>query len=196
MLSDYFGDYKSPEELASNVHNYTHDGLVLWWNFEFDGMKFDKRVRGSTNELLPEIRVALKDPDRGVLLQVNNGAHWVLAYSSKLFSSDIGVADPWVGKVVPCLKTYHNITGAAYFSRKTTLSPVVEAPPAIQTPSKKLIKSEDAPDIFYYNGKKKFKFPNWYTFVELGGNMHNVEVLPNFVVEPIESGKSIVSIKP
>ncbi len=198
MLSDYFGDYKSPLELAANVHNYTPDGLILWWNIKFDKMQFVKRVRGTTSHLMPEILEALKDPDQGVLLQVNDGAHWVLAYSTKLFSKDLAVADPWVGKVVPCLKTYKNITGAAYYRRVPTDEVIKkqEDKPVIEIPSKKLIKGADSPHIYYYNGKNKFKFPNWYTFVEFGGDMSKVEVLADGIVDRIESGKAILSIKP
>jgi len=194
MLSDYFGDYKSPEELASNAHNYTRDGLVLWWNLKFDKMKFVKRSR-SYNEA--EVHAALKDPDQGVLLAVNDDAHWVVAYSTRMFSGKLAVADPWTGKIEKASKFY-NISGAAFFSRKgeKEVVPKIKKAPLELKPSKKLIKGDENGKIYYYNGSKKFHFPNWYTFIELGGTMGNVETLPQFAVDDIPSGKAITSIKP
>ena len=199
MLSDYFGCYKSPLEIAKNVNNYTHDGLVLWWNLKFDKMKFVKRVRGNTTDLMPEIRRALKDPDRAAALQVNNQAHWVAAYSTKMFSRDLGVADPWMlpGKVVPVLKNYKNITGVAYFERTEILKHSKPKESPIWIPSKKLLMGKaDNPDIFYCNGDKKFRFPNWFTFIEMGGNMKDVEYADQNLIDQIESGDDLIDIKP
>lgn len=116
MLSDYFGCYKSPLELAHNANNYTKDGLVLWQNFKFEKMKFDLREYGRNDA---HILAALKDPNRAVILQVNDGAHWVVAYSTRVLRrGDYIIVDPWDGKKKSLLSAYKNITGAAYFSKK------------------------------------------------------------------------------
>lgn len=198
MLSDYFGCYRSPQEIAHDAHNYTADGLVLWKNIKFTGMRFVKRVYGNTDSLMPEIIEALKDPDRGVVLQVNDGAHWVAAYSTKMFSSDLAVADPWElpCKVLPVLKRYKNIVGAAYYERIMDDKPAEPEPPIIRIPSKKLIKGMATPEIYYYNGVKKFQFPNWHTFIELGGNMADVEMLHQEIIDSIPNGRKITNINP
>lgn len=199
MLSSYFGCYKSPVELASNVHNYTADGLVLWGNMKFDKMKFERRAFGTTESLMAEIKEALKDPERGVVIQVNNGAHWVLGYSTKMFTNDIAVADPWQfpGKVVSCLKVYKNITGAAFYRRKSQEEVVVaQEVPKPTEPSKRLVKGDTSPEIFYWNGEERFHFPNWFTFVEFGGDMKNVETLPQYLVDNLPGSENITDIKP
>ena len=115
MLSDYFQCYKSPLELAHNANHYLGD-LVLWPNFKFDKMKFDLRQYGRNDA---HIKAALKDPNRAVILQVNDGAHWVVAYSGRVLRrDDYIIIDPWDGKKKSLLSTYKNITGAAYFSKK------------------------------------------------------------------------------
>ncbi len=59
---------------------------------------------------------ALKDPKRGCLLQVNNGAHFVTLWRTvKDDAKELTVVDPWDGKLVPVFKKYHNIVGARYF---------------------------------------------------------------------------------
>ena len=56
MLSDYFGAWVRPDEIAHNAKNYTPDGLILWQNLSFPTMKFDKRTYGEHDE---EIDAAL-----------------------------------------------------------------------------------------------------------------------------------------
>lgn len=114
MLSDYFGSYKSPIEIAHNVANYTKDGLIVWKALSFKNMKFDKRTYGRDDN---EIRAALKDPNRAVILEVDN-AHWVVGVKPTLLSRDYVVADPWYGDKCNLSKRYGKITGSAYFSRK------------------------------------------------------------------------------
>lgn len=113
MLSDYFGCYKSPLELAHNAANYTKDGLVIWQNLRFERMRFVRREYGRNDE---EIKRALKYPHTAVILQVNDGAHWVVAYSTRVVRpGDYIIIDPWDGKKKSLLSAYRNITGAAYF---------------------------------------------------------------------------------
>ena len=114
MLSDYFGALILPPTIASNVHFYTPDGLIVWKNLSFKGFKFDNREFGQNDV---NIKAALKDPNRAVILNVNNGAHWVVAIKPTLLGNSYVVADPWSGAQCDVLKIYHNITGAAYFSR-------------------------------------------------------------------------------
>lgn len=112
MASDYFKCYSSPGIIAQNNNNYTGQGLIIWKNLNFPCFKFFKREYGK-NDI--GITIALKDPNQIVLLQVQDGAHWVLGYS-KLLLGSYKIADPWFGDI--CLASrYKNITGAAYFKR-------------------------------------------------------------------------------
>lgn len=115
MLSDYFGGYVSPPELAHNVHNYTKDGLIIWESLKFPTMKFDARERKLNKE---RIALYLKDPNKAVILNVNGGAHWVVGLRKTLIGDSYVVLDPWGGVKVDVVKKYRNVVGAAYFSRK------------------------------------------------------------------------------
>lgn len=65
---------------------------------------------------------ALKAPKRGCLLQVNNGSHFVVLWrvpaNDPNDPKELTVADPWYGKLVPVMKTYHNVTSARYFKEE------------------------------------------------------------------------------
>lgn len=112
MLSDYFGCYASPLVLASNPKNYTKDGLVIWGAFHFFTMKFEKRLFGRNDTAIQE---SLKNPRKAVMLQVNDGAHWVVAIRKTLFGNSYIVADPWNGDKCNVIKRYKNITGSAHW---------------------------------------------------------------------------------
>lgn len=119
MGTDYFGKYMAPDKIANHPGWYTDknhkDGpcLILWTKLVIPGVKFDLREFGQKDK---NIQAALLDPKQVVLLQVNKGAHWVLAVHS-LGNGDYIVADPWTGKDCDVKATYFNITGAAYFSK-------------------------------------------------------------------------------
>lgn len=112
MLSDYFGEYTMPSAIAANVHYYTPDGLILWTNLKFHNFEFVKRqnIRSDVN-----IKAAIADPNQAVILNVNNGAHWVVAVRPTLFGDSYIVVDPWTGTKCDVIKVYKNIVGAAYF---------------------------------------------------------------------------------
>ena len=121
MLSDYFKCFKSPLELAHNAALYTKpgnpqgEGLIIWQALSLEKMKFVGRDR---QEVAPTILKYMRDPDKAVILQVNNGAHWVVALRKTLLGNDYVIADPWDGKKKTLKATYRNVTGAAYFSLK------------------------------------------------------------------------------
>lgn len=116
MLSSYFNCYKTPTEIAHNVHNYTKEGLIIWENLNFEKMKFVTRIRWTPGENV--INNALRDPDQAIMLEVNNHSHWVLALRKTLIGKSWIVADPWLGDKCDVLKRYKNITGCAVFKRK------------------------------------------------------------------------------
>ena len=114
MLSDYFGCVQSPIEITHNVNNYTKDGLIIWGNLHFKKMIFVKRAHLFN---AAECELYMKEPNKAVLLEVNNGQHWVVGIRKTLFGNDYIVADPWTGRKVAAKKVYHNITGASFFAR-------------------------------------------------------------------------------
>ena len=84
MLSDYFGCYKSPLEIAHNASNYTPDGLVVWSRLMFARMQFVRRDRTFDAAAIAD---SIKDPNKAVMLEVNNGQHWVVAIRKTLFGN-------------------------------------------------------------------------------------------------------------
>jgi hypothetical protein len=196
MASDYFGCYKSPKEIAHNASNYTQDGNIVWERLRFEKMRFVKRVRKYDASVEKEVREILADPNRAVLITVNNDAHWVLAYSTKMFSNDIAIADPLGGKITSLKKAKYTPSGISVFERIDAPLPAPKPTPVPEKPSKKLIKSTSVPDIFFYNGESKFLIPDWPTFVELFGNqgMGAVELLPQEVVAAVPNGRTFPSL--
>lgn len=120
MISDYFGCYVPPTTISANVNNYTKDGLILWNNLRFGKMNFVNRVRYPQpifRANVSTIKRAMKDRDLAVMLEVNNGAHWIVALRPAFIGSDILCLDPWTGAKCWAIKEYKNITGAAFFKR-------------------------------------------------------------------------------
>lgn len=110
-------------EIASDPKNFTDKnyaggpGLILWDKVcvALGGIAFESREDGNkrSNQLK-----ALKDPERGCLLWVNNGAHFVTLWREKKNDpKELIVCDPWYGDLEEVFKVYHNITGARYFKK-------------------------------------------------------------------------------
>lgn len=113
VLSTYFGDNLLPNQVCDKL-KFTPNGLILWASCKFPHFKFQTREYGR-NDL--NIKAALKDPDRAVILQVANGSHWVVATSIKTANSVYNIADPWDGSRADMTRYKNSITGAAYFQR-------------------------------------------------------------------------------
>lgn len=114
MLSDYFGCFVDPKRMVDNNVKYTAEGLIIWQSINFPNFKFEKRLFGWQ---MAEIDKSLKDPNKAVILQVNNGAHWVVATCRIPGTKHYFIVDPWTGKMSTTL-AYKNITGSAHFVRK------------------------------------------------------------------------------
>jgi len=106
MLSDYFGCYKSPKDMASFL-KYDASGRILWQSAKFDKFRFLKRTY-SKNDV--EIRDAIKSPKKAVILELGY-SHWVVA------CKDLGVLGYWVADPYDGKKRLNTkkITGAAFF---------------------------------------------------------------------------------
>lgn len=106
-----------PNDLAHNAGCFTSDGLIDFSRAcgMIGGLSYvrDERIENDAG-----IIAALKDPNMAVILNVNHGAHFVLAWRKTYFGPlDFLVADPWGGRFVYAKKFYHTITGARYFKK-------------------------------------------------------------------------------
>lgn len=115
MLSTYFGGVIWPNEIATDIKKYTSDGLVNWSSMDFPRFKFEKRIYGRNDA---EIMASFNDPNKAVILQVDNGQHWVVCLGKTFFGNDYKIADPWFGDKRTACGTYKNITGSAHFIKK------------------------------------------------------------------------------
>lgn len=115
-LSTYFIEdpraYYNPHDL-NKIIKFTPEGLIVWQSCNFREFVFDSRVYGRNDE---QIKAALKDPNRAVILQVANASHWVVALSWNLLG--LRIADPWLGDKTSISRYKNDITGAAYFRRR------------------------------------------------------------------------------
>jgi hypothetical protein len=87
----------------------------MWEALGFTHMKFQKRIRGQRIDAA--IQASLKAPNYAVLLEVDNGSHWVVALRKTLFGNSYVVADPFYGDKCDVIRRYGNITGSAHFMR-------------------------------------------------------------------------------
>lgn len=109
-------DKWTPDKFVGNVNAFLPDGEAKW--------DVICSMVGGIKETLSQdivdrsvIKSTLKNPKQFALLRVNHGAHFTLAYSMPWFSStDVKVADPWLGKVVSAIGVYHDIDGVRVFS--------------------------------------------------------------------------------
>lgn len=114
MLSDYFGHWLDPASIAEHRDWYTKGGLVIWGKLAMPGMQHVGRLRYRSDT---SIMRSLKNPNLAVMLEVNYGAHWVVAVRKTFFGTDYLCIDPWTGKVCTAVGDYKNITGSAHFQR-------------------------------------------------------------------------------
>lgn len=106
MLLDFFKKFKNPGVLAKTL-DFTKDGLILWGSLPKVGFQLEKRFTGEDRAL---IDAALKAPNKGVLIQVEN-YHWVLGLGRSIFGG-YRIADPWFGDI-STTRRYKYISGGA-----------------------------------------------------------------------------------
>jgi hypothetical protein len=113
MLTDAFGEIMWPDKIASRVDWYTKDGLILWNKLKLN-ISFIQRLRKRDDTA---IIASLKNPKTAVMLEVDNGSHWIVAVRKLPFVNDYMCVDPWTGKMCTSLGDYKNITGSAHFMK-------------------------------------------------------------------------------
>lgn len=112
-LSTYFRDMFDPAIICDRC-KFTNDARLIWSSAIFPSFKFSTREYGRNDA---GIWAALEHPDRAVILQVNNGQHWVVATGWDYFKKCFKIADPFYGDRATMQRYGDNITGAAYFQR-------------------------------------------------------------------------------
>jgi len=116
MLSDYFGVYMPPDEIARRG-SFTPAGLFYWSSVARlfkTGFRFTKRVYRYDKAIIEE---HLNDPDKAVILQVDGHTHFVVAVRDPKFSDDYLVADPLSGLARMAIGDFEEINGMACFER-------------------------------------------------------------------------------
>lgn len=108
-LSTYFGDNLTPLQVEQKIKYI--QGLVIWSSCVFSKFAFERREYGRNDQ---NIALALKDPNKAVILNVASGSHWVVATGGTVLYS---IADPWFGDKSTMKRYGNDITGAAYFYR-------------------------------------------------------------------------------
>ena len=115
-LCSYFGEEKTPGELARIKKLYTPSGLIIWnqvgniykdVKFFWRYYQFDEKVADDA---------LLKDPNKAIMFQVNNRTHWVSALKKNPGSYVCSNPFPFPAQN----KTYKHewITGMAVLIRK------------------------------------------------------------------------------
>lgn len=112
MSSSWFGDFRDPKDVAKNL-KYTKDALLIWSSIGELFSKFEFEWRFYFYDVV-RIDEALKNPNKTVLLQVDNHKHWVHAIRRIPMTKTFLVADPWDGK----RKLYSGVVGGTILVRK------------------------------------------------------------------------------
>lgn len=115
MLSDYFGGYMPPDDIAKQNDWFTQDGLIIWRKLNFTTMEWVRRIWRRDDDA---IKASLANPDTAVILEVANGSHWVVAVRKMWFRNDYVIIDPLTGRVGAAIGDYGNITGSSHFRRR------------------------------------------------------------------------------
>lgn len=112
MCGTYFREVILPGELCRKL-DYTADALIIWASIGkvFRTMEFEWRFYTYDQA---RIDAALKHPLKTVLLNVDNGGHWVVALSRIPLTKKFWVADPWDGK----RKVYGGVVGGTILRKK------------------------------------------------------------------------------
>ena len=121
MVASYFGETITPAQLSAVPGLFNKDAKIIWsvLNKVFKTFQWDYRGYGNQSA---KIKQHLTDPNKAVILQVNNEQHWVLPTKTTPDNKSYAIIDPWGGVRIPdVIKKYKNITGSSYFSRKITM---------------------------------------------------------------------------
>jgi hypothetical protein len=112
----YPGTVSNPSQTAKKLQ-YTQEGYVIWSSLSNIGLKLVSTITRSLGSpaLADTIRAGLKDPSTYVVLEINNGSHFVFALGVSLLGG-YTIADPWNGKRTTTRDYRNNVTGCRIIS--------------------------------------------------------------------------------
>lgn len=118
MLTTYLAlQKKNPALIVKpdvGVKKFSFDagGRIVWQSVtqKVPGLIFVERAFKEDKKRIAD---AIAGPNKAVLLNVANGAHWVVAIA--VAQNDYVIVDPLGGGVCMAKSKYHNVVGAAYF---------------------------------------------------------------------------------
>lgn len=116
MLSSYFDDFKAPSELTKHFDLFNADSKVIWAMVR----KYVTKMRHVYRYYRRDDAVimdALKDKNKAIMFEVNNGSHWVVGVRPTVFGNSYMGIDPWDGSMIDVIKKYKNISGMSVFAR-------------------------------------------------------------------------------
>jgi len=115
MISDYFGEFKNPAEIAKTLQ-FTSDARIMWGSIAnaFKKFKFNFRNHKRDDALIHE---CITNPDKACMIEVDYGSHWIVPIHDPSHSTDYLCVDPITGKIRLAIGDFVNITGVAWFSR-------------------------------------------------------------------------------
>lgn len=119
-IGSYFGETITPGDLAVVPGLFTKDAKIIWGNLGkvFKKFKFEWRAMSYNATEAKKVAKYLADPAKACILQVNHGAHWVVAAKLGTDGKTLNVIDPWGGVRIPdVIKKYRDIVGVAYFTK-------------------------------------------------------------------------------
>lgn len=112
-------DWKPPQ-IAHNANLFVaeKDGTVDILNWDKAAAFIGKIKHDGNDEFENDAKIDLylKDPNKFVILHVNNNLHFVLAWKKNILGRYMCL-DSWDGKVKDVKNHYKNIKGARYFSK-------------------------------------------------------------------------------
>jgi len=95
---------------AAKTWKFTRNGLLIWGETDFPGMKFVVRKTDYNKDMIKEYA---KDKNKGVIVEVNRN-HWCAVWGWSIFGPVL--FDPWDGKIYWKVPKKYRISGFALFS--------------------------------------------------------------------------------
>jgi len=113
-LSTYFGQDIGVQGVI-DLTGFMPNGHLIWRSGIYPDFEFEKIIKGCDQNLIID---ALNDPDRAVILGLNNAKHWVTATGINAETGDLFIADPLGPNERDYLRENDVIDYMAFFKRK------------------------------------------------------------------------------
>lgn len=114
----YPGSFSNPQQ-TEQLLDYTPGGLIIWSSLANIRLKLVGKVTTSSLNnyaLVSTIQEGLQDPNTWAILEINNGAHFVLALGKALLGG-YTISDPWTGRRTTTRDYHNNVTGCRIIGR-------------------------------------------------------------------------------